>query len=321
MLAISRRRLIISILLCFSLAGVAARTSPFAAILPFGRGNDEEDKKRSSQGKNEPNKLLQDPRKRPPPPPPPPLPRGASEVSQAQSSKSLGSTYVRTSDPSASNDGFHPPNPGWFGSPSSWNPYEHSQWHPPNVQSLDLETFIARESALLDELENATTALAAYAQRDDLHMRQLDVLTERVMDAEAAAAAERNCMAEYRANCTELGKTVAILQDEIHEWARKCHNLTIQHQNDTEQLEGMKIELKDRNREVEELASMIESARLNDERERYLVERNTRKKKRGFFAWLFGWSSREEDEEDKLQVSHSHQSTKSPWLMLSSKFN
>lgn len=171
------------------------------------------------------------------------------------------------------------------------------------MNNADLEAFLVREAALLTELENATTLLAAYWQRDDLHMRQLDVLTERVMEAEAAAAAERNSVLEYQANCTELGRTVALLQDEIEEWTNKCRNLTLQNEKDAARMEKMKDELKERNREVEDLATMIESARLDSERDRYLVERNSRKKKRGFFAWLFGINSREEEDEDKLQVS------------------
>ena len=169
--------------------------------------------------------------------------------------------------------------------------------------NANVESFLVREAALLSELENTTALLSAYAQRDDLHMRQLDVLTERVMDMEAVAAAERNSALEYQANCTELGRTVALLHDEIEEWTSRCRNLTTQNEKGTAQLAKMKAELKERNREVEDLATMIESARLDSERDRYLVERNSRKKKRGFFAWLFGISTKEEDDEDKLQVS------------------
>ena len=208
-----------------------------------------------------------------------------------------------TSRPFEAPGGHPPPPPGWFGPPQHWNHHSPSEWQQPSIHQ-ELEAFIAREAALLAELQNVTSKMASYEQRDDLHMRQLDVLTERVMDAEAAAASERNLLVECQANCTELGRTIAQMQDQMEEWSIRCQNLTLQHEEDTERLTNMKVELKERNREVEDLATMIETARLDTERERHLVERNSRKKKRGFFAWLFGIHSREEEDEDKLQVSH-----------------
>jgi hypothetical protein len=48
-------------------------------------------------------------------------------------------------------------------------------------------------------------------QREELHVRQLDVWTERVMDVEAAAAQDKSCCEKYQ-NCTALGQQVAILE-------------------------------------------------------------------------------------------------------------
>lgn len=298
------------LLLCFTL--VATRRLPTATILPFGRGNNDEEKRRSPPGSSGSPNDQHDRRDRPPPPPPPP--RGAENIVQSDetSASERGQVPFPERPPQFwapepfEPHGGHPPPPGWIGPPSDWSQHQQNQWQQHsnmnnNMHNADLEAFLVREAALLTELENATTLLAAYWQRDDLHMRQLDVLTERVMEAEAAAAAERNSVLEYQANCTELGRTVALLQDEIEEWTNKCRNLTLQNEKDAARMEKMKDELKERNREVEDLATMIESARLDSERDRYLVERNSRKKKRGFFAWLFGINSREEEDEDKLQ--------------------
>ena len=154
----------------------------------------------------------------------------------------------------------------------------------------------------MGQIQNLTTSLATFEQREDLHIRQLDVLTERVMDAEAAAAAERNELMEHRANCTELSLTIALLQDELEEWKGRCASLQEQHEKDEERVNELKETLKARDIEVEELASSIERARLTSERENYFTERRQRKK-RGFFAWLFGIGRDEsDDDEERLQV-------------------
>lgn len=298
------------LILCFTLA--IARTIPTATILPFGGGMNNKDAKqtpRRSQSSSQDDQ--EDSRKRPPPPPPP---QGSDSVQRTDEATTgsnneahlTNSERISQFGPSRQFDaigGHPPPPPGWFGPHQDWNQHPPSEWHQPTIHQ-ELEAFIAREAALLAELQNVTAVMASYEQRDDLHMRQLDVLTERVMDAEATAASERNLLIECQANCTELGRTIAQMQDQMEEWSIRCQNLTLQHEDDTERLTKMKVELKERNREVEDLATIIETARLDTERERHLVERNSRKKKRGFFAWLFGMHSREEEDEDKLQVSH-----------------
>lgn len=321
------------LLLCVSLT--FARTIPSAAILPFGRGNNnnkEEEQKRAEQKRPPPRRNRQpqdqhDPRK-PPPPPPPPRGREEGEQQPLQNGESKdgtqeeGEQYDNVEYPPQSQfwapgpfdgqfdgyGGLPPPPPGWMGPPQDWGQQQQQQQQVPWQQQQpdmhqELDAFIARETDLLSELQNVTAKMAAYEQRDDLHMRQLDVLTERVIDVEATAASERTSLIEYQTNCTELDRTVALLQDGIEEWTQRCQNLTIQHEKDGSRLTKMKTELKERNREVEDLATIIESARLDSERDRYLVERNSRKKKRGFFAWVFGISSREEEDEDTLQVS------------------
>lgn len=302
------------LLLCLTL--VATRRLPTATILPFGRGNNDKEKRESPPESFESRKDPHDRQNRPPPPPPPPLQAGNGVEANEEKLSDTGQFQNPEHPPQFwapepfQPYGGDPPPQGWMGPPSDWSQHQQSQWgqqtNMDNCNNADMEAFLVREAALLTELENTTALLSAYAQRDDLHMRQLDVLTERVMDVEAAAAKDRNLSIEFQANCTELGRTVALLQDEIEEWTSRCRNLTTQNERGADRLAKVKAELKERNREVEDLATMIESARLDSERDRYLVERNSRKKKRGFFAWLFGISSREEDDEEKLQVRCRH---------------
>ena len=110
------------------------------------------------------------------------------------------------------------------------------------------------------------------------------------MDAEAAAAAERNELMEHRANCTELGRTIAVLKDELQEWKMKCATLQEQHERDEEKVKEIKETLKERDYEVEELAASIETARLTTERESYFAERRTAKETWILCLALWSWS-------------------------------
>ncbi|KAI2489462.1 hypothetical protein MHU86_25122 [Fragilaria crotonensis] len=242
------------------------------------QGNNDEEKRRSQDHRV--RQMISTIGDRPPPPPPPPEdiivhehqhPKGdKSRFQNALLSFGLPNRLNHTEDTRLLQDGSGLRQIESASTEPMAATFEHEQQHAQRRSGR----FPSPRSGLLTELENATTLLAAYWQRDDLHMRQLDVLTERVMEAEAAAAAERNSVLEYQANCTELGRTVALLQDEIEEWTNKCRNLTLQNEKDAARMEKMKDELKERNR---------------------------KKKKRGFFAWLFGINSREEEDEDKLQ--------------------
>ena len=195
---------------------------------------------------------------------------------------------------------------GIWGTPHAqygdWQQQQQQQYYPEQGMHQQLEEFIAREHELMGQIQNLTTSLQTFEQREDLHIRQLDVLTERVMDAEAAAAAERNELVEHRNNCTELGRTIAALNDKLEEWKTKCASLQEQHEQDEEKVKEIKEALKERDFEVEELASSIETARLTTERENYFAERRQRKK-RSFFAWLFGIGRNDsDDDEERLQV-------------------
>lgn len=190
----------------------------------------------------------------------------------------------------------------WGTLPPEQQQQQYGDWqqhyYPPDQH---YEEFLSREHELMSQIQNLTASLQTFEQREDLHIRQLDVLTERVMDAEALAAAERNELMEKRANCTELGRTIALLNDELDEWKSKCSSLQEQHDLDEEKVKEIQLTLKERDREVEELAASIETARLTTERENYFADRRKRKK-RGFFAWLFGIGRDDsDDDEERLQ--------------------
>jgi len=233
--------------------------------------------------------------------PPPPPPRPADQEQQEVEEEQMWDPYNPYAQPPGA---WGTPQPdGLWGTPQpQYGDWQQQQPYYPDDMQHQLEEFLAREHELMGQIQNLTTSLQTFEQREDLHVRQLDVLTERVMDAEAAAAAERNELMEYRANCTELGHTIALMQDELEEWKMRCATFQEQHEQDEEKMKEIKETLKERDNEVEELASSIETARLTTERENYFAERRQRKQ-RGFFAWLFGIGRDDsDDDEERLQV-------------------
>jgi DNA repair exonuclease SbcCD ATPase subunit len=299
-----------------------ARQIPAAAIIPglsnlLGSNKDEENSKTKEAHDSQSmlSRHQQEGLRKLPPPPPPPRNRGHDDVTGARLANTKDNPDEGDTKAMDRNESFpdYPPHPQ-FWAPGPFETYgglppPPPVWMDPSTgwgvdQSAGdthqlLQQAMARESRLLMEIENLTCAIASYRQRDDLHMRQLDVLTERVVDTEATAARERNEIIELRTNCTDLGRTIAILKDEVEEWAQKCGNLTLQHDQDEEKLQEMKALVKERTREVEDLAAIIETSRIEQE---LALDGWTKKKQRGFFAWLFGMVSPENDAQDRLKV-------------------
>jgi len=310
-------------ILFFLLCSTTARRIPYAgAVFPgFGGGNKggskQEQKtirsKDTSQQEKRNTQNLKQNSKLPPPPPPPPdpneIPAGSSDERENDITGTQGYENVDSREyppqpqyweegPFNQYGNIPPPPPGWIGPPPpDWN-------HQSGVVQQELEQWAAHEGYLLTEIKNLTAIISNLQQQEDLHLRQLNALTERVMDAESDAATERNSLAEYRANYTELSNALASMKEEIDSLKEECRILNTKHIEDEEKLDKMKIKLKERSREVEELATVIEMARVEHDREQYLAGRRKKKKQRGIFSWLFGiGEEKDEDseEEERLQ--------------------
>ncbi|GKY95235.1 hypothetical protein MPSEU_000486300 [Mayamaea pseudoterrestris] len=144
-------------------------------------------------------------------------------------------------------------------------------------------------------------------QREDMHIRQLDVLTERIMELESLAAHDRNLILEWQQNCTSLMSQVSSLQESRKEETQKCLALEEQYTQAIADQERLREELKVAMREAEDLAALIEKHRLSLEDEEESFRKKKTKKKRGLVAWLFGWGG--EDEEDLDSVYGEARST------------
>lgn len=207
-----------------------------------------------------------------------------------------------------------PPPPQWFEepyleqAPQRWMgppPTEYNQWEGPDPtfqgwqapqyygdQSMylqdELDESLAHETELVLQLDNLTASVTVMEQREELHVRQLDVLTERIMDVEGQAAADRNSLIEYEANCTALGSSIATLQEELEDWQRKCAEFSEISELNEQNMSDLKRTIKAKQSEAEDLAIAIESLRLA---EKVKEESNSRRKRKntGLFSWLVSW--------------------------------
>lgn len=200
-----------------------------------------------------------------------------------------------------------PPVQGWMGPPPTeygrWEaaPYYEGQGNEIYLQE-ELDESLARETDLIVQLDNLTAAIVVMEQREELHMRQLDVLTERVMDVEAQGAEDRNRLVEYETNCTALGQSIATLNEELGEWQNRCKEFTERHEEDQETLSDLKKTIKEKSTEAEELAMVIENLRLAEQRE---ASRSQKQKKGGLLTWLlsFFFNTKDQYEEVSREVS------------------
>jgi hypothetical protein len=77
-----------------------------------------------------------------------------------------------------------PPEAEWAPRPQNWQPQQ--SFYPQEGEEFTdfqqirraLDDTLARESELIGRVQNLTLSIATFQQREDLHTRQLDVLTE-----------------------------------------------------------------------------------------------------------------------------------------------
>ena len=175
----------------------------------------------------------------------------------------------------------------------------------------ELEASAGREADLMHQIGNLTSTLSAAKDTANGRLHTIDVLTERIAETEARAAAEGNAAKELKANCTELADTALKLRKETTRWEEKCAALEEQSACDAKEVQELREELGRKQAELEDLACAIEEDRVDAERERYLEEIRQRRKKRGFLAVLFGgiFGKGYDEEEERLKAQELARST------------
>lgn len=228
-------------------------------------------------------------------PPPPPMEDHTVSLVQGDTNQQWAGAWGRKPQYAQQQEEypFYPENP-MYGRYNEWPSLEQQ-----------LHDSLAREHELYAQIQNLTASIASIEQQDELHVRQMDVLTERIMDAENQVAKERNTALEYKSNCTELGRQIALLHKELEDWQARCAEYADRQHADETKIKELKRDLKAANAEAENLAISIENSRIRDQ----MGDGSTKKKKksRGLLGWLFGFlvSSEpefSEDDEEDLQV-------------------
>eukprot|EP00977_Amphora_coffeiformis_P018777 scaffold6717_cov160-Amphora_coffeaeformis.AAC.5 len=182
--------------------------------------------------------------------------------------------------------------------PQYWEFAPQAPFPPPEAVFHDLDQALQREAGLVQQVQNLSATVGMLEQREDLHVRQMDVLTERIMQVESAAASKETKLIEMQTNCTALHKEVARLKGELKEYEARCSEFVeVKEKLETETVDLGK-QLKAARRQAENLATLIERHRLEEEKEKKVVKK---RKSRGFFAWLFGIRSDEDEDEEEWE--------------------
>ena len=311
------------------------RTNGLATIFGYGGENDNDPSSRDygNHGSSEQQEQQQEEPQLPPPPPrfgnhelqmtesdpslPPPPPRGTGVHGGGEDPSNGVATppppFVIPPPPPGAEAWQQQPDPAFEGmksSPSSpWlmmdgygvpgsfdRAAEEDRFR---LIQCDLEASMQREHELAARLQNATAILVGMEQREGLHVRQLDVLTERVMDVEAQASLERNQLLEYQANCTALDLEIAQLKGEIDEWKDRCLKSEEQKTKQRKEYSRLEKKLAKAKQEAEKLATLIERNRLEELRGSYQRRKNSNPT--GLFGLFFGRPTRDDDELEKLR--------------------
>lgn len=195
-----------------------------------------------------------------------------------------------------------PPQQEWYPPPpmdqQGWQ--QQGSYYDPAFLQAELDQSLAREDNFIMQLDNLTAAVAVMEQREELHLRQLDVLTERIMDIEAQAAEERNKLSEFEANCTAYAMATESLKEDNEEWQRRCSELMERQANDTATITELKRAIKEKQAEAEEIAIAIENVRLAEKRREQNQKRGGPLRKSLFsriYSFFFG------DQEDFEEIS------------------
>jgi chromosome segregation ATPase len=143
---------------------------------------------------------------------------------------------------------------------------------------------------------------------------RIDVLTERLADTTANFNFVHNRNLELEKNCTQLTATVGSLQEEIAGYEAKMVGINEEKTESEKILAELRGELRRVTDELEQLACLVETERFEMEKSEFLKDFKRkqglkRRKKKGFWAWLFGFESEEkvddsaEGEQERLRAA------------------
>ena len=271
----------------------------FGKILGKGSTSDNE---KNAQSSGSSDKIL-------PPPPPPPLQQQTSGHQQSNSGS------IKQAPPQTKQQ----QTPQNFNSyVNNYPAYNHQQSYidPAAYQNLlyELDESTLREMTLTHQLHNMSMYVDSLTSESENLVMRIDVLTERLADANANFNFVHNRNLELEKNCTQLTATVDNLKEEIAGYESKFLNMEDEKSDNEKILAELRGELRRVTDELEQLACLVETERFEMEKSEVLKgfkkkQEHKRRKKRGFWAWLFGFESDDrvddssEGEQERLRAA------------------
>ncbi|KAL7521507.1 hypothetical protein ACHAWX_006186 [Stephanocyclus meneghinianus] len=242
----------------------------------------------------------------PPPPPPPPLSRDMSHTQQ-QRQQQWKDEPNKPVNQHPKQQQQHPN--------TNYNPYTAANNYPPynpppayiepaTYQNLlyELDESTLREMTLTHQLHNLSSYVDSLTSESENLVLRIDVLTERLADTNANFNYVHNRNLELQQNCTQLAEMVETLEEEIAGYEEKISSM----EDDKSESEKILVELRGELRrvtdELEQLACLVETERFEMEKNEFLRDFKRkqglkRRKKKGFWAWLFGFESEEREDD------------------------
>jgi hypothetical protein len=269
----------------------------FGKILGKGSGSDTDQK--NSAAKTEKGGI-------PPPPPPPPMQRQENYHRQSIPVKENSSQQQQQQPPQT------------YNSYNNYPPYNLPQSYidPAAYQNLlyELDESTLREMTLTHQLHNISAYVDTLTCESENLIMRIDVLTERLADTTANFNFVHNRNLELEKNCTQLTATVGSLQEEIAGYEAKMVGINEEKTESEKILAELRGELRRVTDELEQLACLVETERFEMEKSEFLKDFKRkqglkRRKKKGFWAWLFGFESEEkvddsaEGEQERLRAA------------------
>lgn len=236
------------------------------------------------------------------PPPPPPLPQLQQQRTK-QGHQQQQPPYQQQQSQRPPNQHYNPyqqppPNANPYNTPPPYS-NQNNYIDPSSYQNLlyELDESTLREMTLTHQLHNMSSYISSLTTESEKLMAKADVLTERLADSESNFNYVHNRNLELDANCTLLTSMVEELKKEIEKYQSSQKSMEDEKSDNEKVVNELRAELRRVTDELEQLACLVETERFEFEKADFLRElkrkqlAKRRKKKKGFWSWLFGFDN------------------------------
>ena len=213
-----------------------------------------------------------------------------------------------------------PPPPTSIPSYPDWSQQQQQQAYAPynneisstwrqeeKIQNLEtqLQDALQYHSQLYSQIQNLTESVTQLERITDLQLNQIQVLTERVTDAQEDIMYESQLKVEYQRNCTTLQENVTHWICLYNQMEQACINITQRFHDQEKHNILLEQKVHEKEKELQDVATRIEKARIQRQveeekqkrivfmEENKLLQKKSSTKKNhgggGLWSWIFHW--------------------------------